>query len=490
MKFSYKAYSNKTILQSYAIIAGILLLAYLLEWIKGSRTLGYTLCFLAICLIPVAFTFAAYRRNKESVGVSVITGIGYSLMYVFAVFTTNSVTPFTYAFPMFAVFTIFPNILYSGLFCGVAFLANVVYVIYHQATVGYQASEIPDLEIRLISLLITGIFVVRVTMANRKNNTEKIREINEKHEAAGAMMGKVLEASDSLIGNVGQVNSRMESLSAAMGKINVAMGEVSSGNAEVAEAIQMQIEQTEEIQGHISAVKDAAEDIESHMISTGSRVKEGSRQMEALVEQVGRSREANTRVLEQMKELTEYARQMNTITETITNIADSTMMLSLNASIEAARAGDAGKGFGVVAGEISALASQTMTATVNITGLIEHIYQELDLVSQAVNEVMETNEANAESTRRVQESFSGIIRGTGEVEKRTRGLSEVVRNLEDANGSIIEKIQTISAITEEVSAHASETHESCEANSRIVEDTRQIVGEMNANAEELRELKA
>lgn len=92
--------------------------------------------------------------------------------------------------------------------------------------------------------------------------------------------------------------------------------------------------------------------------------------------------DANNRVLEKMKVLTEYTNKMNTIIETITSIANSTGMLALNASIEAARAGEAGRGFSVVATEISGLASQTKDATVNITELIKILIQSSILLSR------------------------------------------------------------------------------------------------------------
>ncbi|MCM1046378.1 MAG: methyl-accepting chemotaxis protein [Candidatus Gastranaerophilales bacterium] len=490
MKFSDKAYINKTVLRSYTIIATALLLAYLLEWIKGSRTLGYTLFFILISVAPVVADFLVYRGNKETKAVSVITGVGYGIMYAFAVFTTNSVTPFTYAFPMFVVVTLFSDILYCGIFCGAAFLVNVIYVVYRMITVGFQASEIPDLEIRLLSLLITGIFVMQIAAANKRINKEKVKEINERHEASDQMMKEVLSSSDRMISDVEQINGKMGSLSEAMGKIQNAMKEVSSGNQEVAESIQTQMEQTEEIQGHIVQVKDTTSSIEDSMLDTAKKVENGHRQMEALVNQVGKSMEANGQVLDQMKELTDYTRQMNTIIETITNIADSTVMLSLNASIEAARAGEAGKGFAVVASEISALANQTMVATVNITELIDNINRELDQVAQAVNVVAESNKANAESTKVVQENFNGISKGTKKVETQTRDLLKIVSNLESANSSIVEKIQTISAITEQVSAHANETYEVCEANGEAVEETAQIVRGLNANAEALKNVTA
>lgn len=176
---------------------------------------------------------------------------------------------------------------------------------------------------------------------------------------------------------------------------------------------------------------------------------------------------------------------MNTIIETITSIANSTGMLALNASIEAARAGEAGRGFAVVAGQISGLANQTKSATVNITELIGHINSELASVETAVDVVTESNRANAESTQVVTENFAGITQGTEKIGKQTKVLMDIVGELETANADIVESIQTISAITEEVSAHANETYNACEENSFLVDTMAKVVEELSDGARKL-----
>ena len=190
-----------------------------------------------------------------------------------------------------------------------------------------------------------------------------------------------------------------------------------------------------------------------------------------------------------MKVLTEYTNKMNTIIETITSIANSTGMLALNASIEAARAGEAGRGFSVVATEISGLASQTKDATVNITELIKNINTEFNSVKSAIEVVTESNKVNAENTRIVTDSFGSISTGADDVELKTKELREIVKNLETANADIVENIQTISAITEEVSAHAGETCVACEGNIALVSDVEKIVNSLNGEADNLNSIK-
>ena len=96
-----------------------------------------------------------------------------------------------------------------------------------------------------------------------------------------------------------------------------------------------------------------------------------------------------------------------------------------------------------------------------------------------------SNDANVESTNMVKNTFTGIAGGTEDINGRTGELLHIVTELEHANGDIVENIQTISAITEEISAHASETFHACEENMRIVGSVREIVENLNTGAKKL-----
>lgn len=483
--FSEKGHINKTALMGHTIIAIVLFAAYALEVFKGSRTIGYFALFAAMCLIPVIVEQFIYRKNPEDNRIKYIMGSCYGALYVFVIFTTHSVLPCMYAIPMFMVIILYMDVRHCVLIGAGAVLANVGCVIRDVVTVGYTADEIPDVEIRVLAMLMTAIYMAFTTAAVKKVNGVKMEAIRKQTESANALADSVLSASGHMMSNIQGVSEKVGLLGESMERIHTYMGEVSSGSTETAESIQQQMQKTEIIQQHIIRVKGTAEQIEENMSETVGRVETGRRQMDALAKQVESSMSANRQVLDQMKGLNEYTNQMNTIIETITSIANSTGMLALNASIEAARAGEAGRGFAVVAGQISGLANQTKSATVNITELIQHINKELVDVAAAVDVVTESNKANAESTKVVTENFVVITQGTENVGQQTKELMSIVDELESANEDIVENIQTISAITEEVSAHANETYTVCEENARLVESVTDMVDGLNVEAQKL-----
>lgn len=483
--FSEKGHINKTALMGHTIIGVILFLAYALELFKGSRTIGYFAVFSLLCLAPVIVEQILYKRNHEDGMIKHIMGICYGILYVFAIFTTNSLLTCMYAFPMFIVIILYMDVRYCILIGAGAFLGNVACIIRDALTTGYTAAEIPDVEIRIAAVLITSVYMAFTTAAVKKVNEVKMQAMQRQAKEANELADNVLSTSGNMISDIKSVTEKVGQLGESMEQIHTYMGEVSSGSTETAESIQQQMHKTEIIQEHIAKVKDTAVEIEENMSETVGRVETGKKQMDALAKQVENSMAANGRVLNQMKELSEYTSQMNTIIETITSIANSTGMLALNASIEAARAGEAGRGFAVVAGQISGLANQTKSATVNITELIGHINRELVDVEAAVDVVTESNKANAESTQVVTDNFTGITQGTENVGEQTRALMRIVDELESANADIVENIQTISAITEEVSAHANETYNVCEENARLVNSVSDMVEGLSADAQKL-----
>lgn len=488
MNFSEKKYVNKTALKGHTIIDSILFLAYLLEVMKGSRTIGYFTVFAVLTVVPVAVEWLIYARNPESGAIKHIIGITYGILYFFVIFTTTSLLPFTYAFPMFTVIILYMDPRFNILIGVFASVGNVVYIVYHAMAVGYAQAEIPDLEIRVAATVLTAVFMIFTTRAVTKVNNMKLKQIQDQTDETGRLMNNILTTSQDMITDIASVTRQMTDLGDSVAKVHDAMQDVSTGSAETAESVQVQIQRTEQIQVHIGNVKDTAARIGQNVHDTLQKVATGTEQMAALESQVEQSKAANEEVLEKMQELGTYTSQMNTITETISSITNSTVMLALYASIEAARAGEAGKGFAVVASQISDLASQTQKATSNITSLIENINKELKHVADAVNVVTKSNDANAESTSVVKNTFAGITSGTEDISCHTEELMHIVTDLELTNKDIVENIQTISAITEEISAHANETFHACDENTRMVDSVRRIVENLNNGARKLQDV--
>ena len=480
------AYINRQAWLGHLIMNVAILIAYFLEFLKGTRDWDYILLIALLTVGPIVGERALCRRKPDSSKMKLLMTACFCVLYVFVLFTTKSILPFAYAIPMFFLVTLYSDLRFCVIIGLIANLLNIMSAIINISLHGITEAQIPDMEIRIILFLVLTAYLSINTITIRRVNEAKIANIRAQKDDSNKLLQVVLRIAGDMISNVDDVAKKMNALRESVMQIRDAMGEVNTGSAETAESIQDQMRQTENIQTYIEKVKDTADFIEENMSHTEQLVDDGRKKMTALADQMEHSIRTNEAVLRQMDELNAYTMKMNSIIETITSIANNTGMLALNAGIEAARAGESGKGFAVVADEISRLANQTKSATINITQLINNINKELKDVSKAMAAATKSNAENVGSTLAAQESFNGIADETISINEQVRELVVAVEALGIANAEIVEKIQTISAITEEVSAHASETFDACEENEKMVGQVENLMRKLSDNAERLK----
>ena len=134
---------------------------------------------------------------------------------------------------------------------------------------------------------------------------------------------------------------------------------------------------------------------------TELRAREGRNTVQTNIQEIQASLEEVNHAAGEVSELTDAAKQIHAIIATIHTIADQTNLLALNAAIEAARAGEAGRGFAVVADEVRNLAVRTTSATDEITHIISQLNNKISQVTQAMEHVVQSshaNQARAQST--------------------------------------------------------------------------------------------
>jgi methyl-accepting chemotaxis protein len=138
-----------------------------------------------------------------------------------------------------------------------------------------------------------------------------------------------------------------------------------------------------------------------------------------------------------------------------------------------------------VASEISALATQTQSATDNITVLISNISSKLKQVVAVVEEMIDNSNAQNDAARGTAKIFTEISDSADGVYEKTNSLMNLVDNLSHANEAIVEGIETISAATEEVTAHSNETFESTSENLTVTAEISNIINTLSELAQGL-----
>lgn len=225
----------------------------------------------------------------------------------------------------------------------------------------------------------------------------------------------------------------------------------------------------EEMTVCISQISENATDAQKHASGTGDLAKEGSNVVQQAIAEMGKISEAVTASSSSINSLGEQSLEIFKIVKVIKEIADQTNLLALNAAIEAARAGEQGRGFAVVADEVRKLAERTTFSTQEIASMIQAIQ---DGTTDAV-------EGMAKGSTRVKEGVQMVGRAGSSMEKIQEGVQKVLASVGDISSSLSEESSTSNQIAKNVEEIA-----------QMTEETSTIIREVSASADQIEQLAA
>ena len=481
------AKANAVAMNCHCLVCSIMSVAYFVEFLKGDRTLLYVLVTIVLAMAPVAGEFISYKKMHDTKMIKHFVGIGYAILYTFVMFTTNNHFTFVYVIPMLIAITVYNDFKYSlPIEVGMVIVNVVQLVMFFQKGI-YTKADMASVGIQFfVIVLICGIQLY-TSMVTERLNQWKLAEIKAEHEKTEELLMRIMDTSDKMTQQIAESAQKTASLGESMQAMKESMEEVNSGSNDTAEAVQSQLNQTEEIQAMVEQVEKGTENIIDSMNQNKEAIAQGNANVGILVKQAEETVESGKKVTEELSQLDTYMSQMNSILDIINSITSQTSLLALNASIEAARAGEAGRGFAVVASEISQMAQQTKDSTVQISQLIENVSNAIQMVVEVSGSMISMIESQNETTEKTAESFTVIEKNSDNVYGQSNELAAYVTKLADANKKIVDSISTISAISEEVAAHASDTLSATESNNVIVEELAALSGQLETLAQELKE---
>ena len=433
---------NRTAMICHLVEASMITITFIAQLLVGSRGLLYSLLVVVLAMGPPLMELFFWSRDKESPAIKHLVAQGFAVMYTVILFTTTNNMLFLYVFPMIVVISVYNDKAYAlKVNIGVV-IENLLVVILGATTGRFGFRDMSSGVIQILAVLLFCAYSYIAAATSETNSREKLQQVKN---------------ADVMRRGINEIHAKVEQLQSASETTKDAMGQVTIGATDTAEAVQRQLAQTETIGEKVGLVSTVASDITERMEKTLSVLEKGKADMDTLVGEVEISVRNSANAADKLETLNQYISEMNTIVELINGVTSQTSLLALNASIEAARAGEAGKGFAVVASEISELATQTKSATTNITQLIGNVSGSITEVVTVIREMIDGINEEKEMSGNASASFGTIEEHTYAIRDNVTRLTESVSQLEAANQEIADSVQTISAVSEEVSAHANET---------------------------------
>jgi len=484
LQFQEMSVANMRLLQASTILCSIISLAYIAEIFKHTRTVGYVLLVIVLALTPSIIGWFIYKNDNDSQIIKHLIGIGYAVMYCYVLFTARNNLVFVYVIPMLVIITLFDDTAFIakiGIGCVIVNAISIVFELKNGLVTDSAVAEIQGFVI-----LVTVIYLIMVSRTNHKLQVMRTENLEGANAKTQALLDNILEVSDRVTDTAGQLSDEMTSLKSSIDRTIESMEEVRQGTNESAEAAQVQLVQTTKISDHIETVRSSADVITENVEVASDAVSVGQDNIRRMTELTGEVDSAGKDVAGALEKFKKTADEMNSITVIITDVASQTKLLALNASIEAARAGEAGRGFAVVATEISNLAGQTSQATENINTLIGDVVNQVGTMVTTIERLLQIDDEESKCASETADSFKKISGTVDIIKQHTADLDDLVGRLSQANEDIVNSIQTTSAVTEEVTAHATETYDVSLQNQEVVNALGDLVKSLNEDAELLK----
>jgi methyl-accepting chemotaxis protein len=342
---------------------------------------------------------------------------------------------------------------------------------------------------RMVENLRTLIGNVTSISSNLSQASEQLARTSQQ---AGQATQQIATTSQQVAKGATEQSTSLAQTTQGIEQLSRAIQQISQGAQEQAKGVERNVEIVNKVSSAVSGVSTNAQVASEGAKQAGQAAEQGADMARKTVEGMGKIKQAMDAASNKVTDLGERSNEIGKIVATIDDIAAQTNLLALNAAIEAARAGEQGRGFAVVADEVRKLAERSSSATKEIAELITSIQAGVGEAVKAMKDGNKEVEDGYKLAAEAGESLSGILKTVkevnGQVEKisgAASALSSLSTDMVKVTDSVSSVIEENTAATEQMSASSSEVTRSIETVMGVSEENSTATQQVSAAAEEM-----
>ena len=489
MKFDISA--NKKANLMWGILSLILAGAYLVEVIKGNRTMGYYIIFLLLDIGP--FICGNIVLKVKGYGTSMFKEmifIGFGMTYSFALLTTISALTFVYILPLSSMLILYKDKHYITRVGVAALIISAISIVKSIMTGHTSSVEIVGYEIQFICVLLCFIgyytsishliTVDNTMMENLKENLDTIvQTISKVRGASNKIVDRMAVVSDLNSDNIEGANHVVDTMT-GLADNNEILYHKTKSTEDMTKSINLQV------QNMGLLISQMVNLIEKSATQAGASKSE----LEHVVSITKEMSVLSLQVEKAINEFNQVFGQVKNEVGTIEGITSQTNLLALNASIEAARAGEAGKGFAVVAEEIRELSNNTKESSSSIYNSLASLEQTSSKVIDSINKLAESIETSLIKVNEANTSVIEISEDSKSLGENIEIINEAMKEVALSNESMVENMHDFTTVMSEATSKvqdaesvAKEMLSKYEQTSISLEDIGGVVNDLVKNLE-------